>query len=1247
MNQPFRSYALGTLLFTCCAQAQFGAGQRFGSDSLPNFDLLTDWDSDGDQDLVVVWDDSLGVWDNSDNAGTLVLLPRTMRTGFVRAHGDMDADGDQDLLLQDLQQGTLTGLRNNGGVLAPMAFVLEPSKTVKTAFADMDGDGANELLVLDPYLDTPSRVWMARNLNGTGDFGPLELIHEHATEVLSFLVMDLDTDGDNDVLLGAQIPDELVGLMNQDGAGNFGPATLIAAFPGFTYLPQDLNALDMDGDGDQDILAGATFGDLAWSRNLGDGQWSAIIDLPLSGPGNTTAHTTTVVDMEGDGDMDIIARFTVNAGFTFWLEHLSGEQFAQHTIGSAGLGAAAHPGDLDGDGVQELLSRGVELTTLRYDAGTFTLMQRLTRTPWGLRSAVVADMNGDGMTDIVAAAVDNGKVVWYERLSADLKPAREHIIDHGAEGASTVRVLDADADGDRDVIAVHGTTGQAVLYLNENAQGTQWSTSVLATFVGGIADLEVADLDGDGDDDVLLASTADGKVFSLTNNGGVFSGEMEVADTDMVPTDIAVADLNADGLPDLLIAGSGGSSGRVFRSLNLGGGGFGAPVAVVGDGPDAWCVDAVDVDGNGTVDLLVGQHDDTTSRLGWWMNTDGQGTFAAGTVVSEAHAGFLAACAADLDGDGDLDVATGNGTAYGLEGIVWFDNDGSGQFLGPHPTGPNYSMAGAMVPSDVDQDGDIDLVIVHETMQSGCIMENHAASPYRVSGTVFFDADLSGDHSPGDEPFPLVAVSSDPFVSQPFTAPDGSFTFFLDTGAYTITAPFLEPWWQTTTDSVYSGVLSVNDPVHADRDFGFAGIQDTTVVLWNLVSPGICAEQAPVWLHLYNVGATRPSGQAIVRLDTGYTFVNAVPAPDQIVDGDLYFSWPELGFFEHLGITINVLTPLTIDTAAIRTDQVWVTTQVGSDPPITSGDTLVGDWACSFDPNYLDVRPEGIGEQGFIPVGTAPLIYTVHFQNTGTAPAQNVRIEDQLPASLDVARIRILGATHPVSAAVEADRTLIFRFDGIQLPDSSTDLLGSQGHVLFAVDPAGDPMDSDVITNTAAIYFDYNAPVITNTVMNTFFDCSLFTAQITPGGTDSLQATAGATYQWYLDGAALPGQNGQFCAIQGAGAYTVLVTTALDCQAVSDAWVITGVPSAAASGPALRIMPNPVSGPGFVLLDAVTDPRSFLEVLDVVGHRVLSIPIAARHVVPFDPQPLAAGAYSIRLMTPNGVAGPAVKVLVR
>ena len=55
MNKSFRSCALGTLLFTCCAQAQFGAGQRFGSDSLPKFDLLTDRDSDGDQDPVVVW----------------------------------------------------------------------------------------------------------------------------------------------------------------------------------------------------------------------------------------------------------------------------------------------------------------------------------------------------------------------------------------------------------------------------------------------------------------------------------------------------------------------------------------------------------------------------------------------------------------------------------------------------------------------------------------------------------------------------------------------------------------------------------------------------------------------------------------------------------------------------------------------------------------------------------------------------------------------------------------------------------------------------------------------------------------------------------------------------------------------------------------------------------------------------------------------------------------------------------------
>lgn len=140
-----------------------------------------------------------------------------------------------------------------------------------------------------------------------------------------------------------------------------------------------------------------------------------------------------------------------------------------------------------------------------------------------------------------------------------------------------------------------------------------------------------------------------------------------------------------------------------------------------------------------------------------------------------------------------------------------------------------------------------------------------------------------------------------------------------------------------------------------------------------------------------------------------------------------------------------------------------------------------------FDPNYKEVFPKGTGAQGNIPPTTGELAYTIHFQNVGTAPAVDVKIKDLLDNNLDKASLKVTASSHPVQTNISSDGLVTFLFDNIILADSTHDEPNSHGFVSYKIRLKPNPTIGTQIKNTAAIYFDYNAPVITNTVVNTIW----------------------------------------------------------------------------------------------------------------------------------------------------------------
>lgn len=153
-----------------------------------------------------------------------------------------------------------------------------------------------------------------------------------------------------------------------------------------------------------------------------------------------------------------------------------------------------------------------------------------------------------------------------------------------------------------------------------------------------------------------------------------------------------------------------------------------------------------------------------------------------------------------------------------------------------------------------------------------------------------------------------------------------------------------------------------------------------------------------------------------------------------------------------------------------------------SNDPFHAEDCTVS--VSSYDPNDKQAVPTGYGAGHIIRSGS-DLSYTIRFQNEGTDTAYTVVVLDSLSDRLQADYINRLAASHPFDFDVLGGHILRFRFDHILLPPKSVNEAASQGFIRFNIPQHEDNAPGDQITNRAAIYFDINAPVLTNTTVHT------------------------------------------------------------------------------------------------------------------------------------------------------------------
>lgn len=316
----------------------------------------------------------------------------------------------------------------------------------------------------------------------------------------------------------------------------------------------------------------------------------------------------------------------------------------------------------------------------------------------------------------------------------------------------------------------------------------------------------------------------------------------------------------------------------------------------------------------------------------------------------------------------------------------------------------------------------------------------------------------------------------------------GYYQMNVDTGAPVNLK--INPGYGLATSCPTAGTYTyTTGPGTATFDFGMIcmPVFDLTVsVVSSVPVPG---NNVYVNLFAQNYTCVTTNGSFTLTYDSIFTFIASTTPPSSTGPNSLTWNFTNLDLTTG-GALAGIMETITFktDTTAILGDTVDFIATIA--PTLGDFDSTNNTFiktvvvAAAYDPNVKDVVPPGIGPTHNVAPNTE-FTYTVHFQNTGTAPAMNVNITDTLDNNLNLSTLDFIASSHAINLHVVNGNVLKATFAGINLPDSTSNEPESHGWFMYRIKSNTGLANGTVINNIAYIYFDYNAPIVTNTAFNT------------------------------------------------------------------------------------------------------------------------------------------------------------------
>jgi len=244
--------------------------------------------------------------------------------------------------------------------------------------------------------------------------------------------------------------------------------------------------------------------------------------------------------------------------------------------------------------------------------------------------------------------------------------------------------------------------------------------------------------------------------------------------------------------------------------------------------------------------------------------------------------------------------------------------------------------------------------------------------------------------------------------------------------------------------------------------------------------------EGTLWINASNEGCVLTNGTLSLILDTILDSITTVPAPTSTSGDTLFWNYSAINSaFGQIDIVLDYYVPTYAqigDSVSLKVNfhtndsDIDTTNNVEIHKiPIVNG----------YDPNYISSYPYGFCEEKYIDSNQI-MNYTIHFQNTGNSEAIHIKVLNELDGPLDLNSIKLLGSSSPVWVELIDTSTLMFHFDNIHLIDSIHDEPNSHGFVTYSL--RSDFNSFGTIENKAQIFFDYNPPILTNSIANTIYN---------------------------------------------------------------------------------------------------------------------------------------------------------------
>jgi uncharacterized repeat protein (TIGR01451 family) len=356
-----------------------------------------------------------------------------------------------------------------------------------------------------------------------------------------------------------------------------------------------------------------------------------------------------------------------------------------------------------------------------------------------------------------------------------------------------------------------------------------------------------------------------------------------------------------------------------------------------------------------------------------------------------------------------------------------------------------------------------------------------AVYPYYASGNIYYDLNGNGAKDAGEYGLPYERILLNPDSVFYFADYQGNYSAGFATGTHSVawSPGFSSPFVLSSSPSSY-GFTAPGSVT--GLDFGLVTTNanySSDIFFWSGFPR--CNQNVTYRIQFENTGPVTDNGKIYFRRDPLMTYVSSTVTPLQFSGDTIIWSYSNLQPFTWQEIDVVFTMPgagnIVHNYAAIypfNGSAYVLKDSVGYNQTIM----------CSFDPNDKAVVPEGIQAPHYT-LMTDTLEYLIRFQNTGNDTAFNVTIIDYIDDNLDLSTFRVIGSSHSVQTEVKSTGEVRFSFQNILLPDSNVNEPASHGFVSCRIAAKSGLPDLTPVNNTGYIIFDSNAPVVTNTTLNT------------------------------------------------------------------------------------------------------------------------------------------------------------------